>query len=90
MKVVSFATAVAALAGAAYGFEPAEFENKLTELVQEEHEDAYYFEKHAFEGSWLPTVLIFGYPNNAGACDFILQAASTADPALRFRCRPVN
>lgn len=87
MSVV-LATALAATA--VYAFNIVDFEKKLDDLVRAEHTHAYYFELQGFEGSWIPTALVFGYPNNAGACDSILNAAAIENPQRSFRCRSAN
>ncbi|WP_449045665.1 hypothetical protein [Paracoccus versutus] len=89
-KIASFMSAMLFLASSADAFDALSFERKIDDLVQKEHEGAYYFEKLGFDGTWIPTILVFGYPNNVGACDSILKAASLENPTLSFRCRAAN
>lgn len=72
------------------GYDALAFQNKLDTLVKAEHTHAYYFEKAGFSGEWIPTVLVFGYPNNGGACETILRTAMNENPGLVFRCRAAN
>jgi hypothetical protein len=72
----------------AWSYDAIQFENELDAFVREHHDHAYYFDKLAFDGiTWVPTVLVFGYPNNGAACRSILNAANTENPTLNFRCR---
>lgn len=90
MKTISVVLTTALAATAVHAFNIVDFERKLDELVRAEHTHAYYFELQGFEGSWIPTALIFGYPNNASACDSILRPAAIENPQLSFRCRSAN
>jgi hypothetical protein len=88
VRLVGVTVASVFLAQAAWAYDAKEFENGLAEFVREHHDHAYYFDKLAFDGvTWVSTALVFGYPNNGGACNAILRAASLENPSLQFRCR---
>ena len=69
-----------------------EFGVNLEDFVSKNRNDSdlYMFEKLGFHGDYVPTILVFGYPNNKGACGYILKYASEDNPKMQFRCRKIE
>ena len=71
-------------------------ENKLSsEIVEEALEgeltdkEAYWFEMHSIEG-WEKVILVFGYWDNASACEELVVYGERTSPGRSFQCVEVR
>ena len=48
----------------------------------------YFIEKSSAIATWHPTVLVFGYINDASVCYELITSQMQQYPALRLRCVP--
>ena len=51
---------------------------------------AQWFIMKNFMGEWEQMMLIFGYEDDKGVCDFMLAITKETDPEREFRCKDVN
>ena len=67
-------------------------EEAMESIQRNQSTQLYWFEKEStiFEGLWIKTILIFGYPDNLTPCEFIRDAAKKDIPSQNFRCTPVE
>ncbi len=89
---VGIALCTLPLTATAEDYDPSEFATTVLTVVSNlpGPENIYTFDVLAFNNEWVPTVIVFGYPNNASACDSILRPAEKQSPSRTFRCNLID
>ena len=55
-----------------------------------DNSSAQWFMKKNLMGEWENLMFIFGYIDDRGVCNFMLDIAQETDPEIEFRCTDVN
>ena len=85
VSAITLATPANAQETGGEGIEPYVRDHPLSE------QGDYWFEiSNPIIAGWQRTILVFGYADNASACDFLVKSGEVTAPGRVYRCVPAN